>query len=190
VAEPLNFDAPPAHPGGGALLVSAADVESWIKAGVAAVAFGAALWAPVTRWRVRRRARHEADIELREAMLECARKTADVARFELIQKYGGPGDPGHLPDVWQRTRRAAVMLDDLKHARARLWRALGMPDPEADDAAQLTSEEKRVLMGLTQTMRLQARNLSPEERTAFIAEKREREFVLIPPVCKPGDNHE
>jgi hypothetical protein len=161
--------------------VSPADVESWFKAAGAAVALVLALWAPVTRWRARRRARREADSELREAVLEASRRDTDTVRWLLIQWYGDSGDPGFIVDRGQQLRRAAILLDDVEHARKRLWSALGMPDPEADDAPPLTSEEKRVLVNLRQTMRLQARELSPEKRAAFIAEQQAQELVPVPP---------
>lgn len=120
------------------------------------------------------------DAELREAMAEVARKTADAVRWQLIQDYGHIGDKGYLEHGDQKIRRAAVLLDDVEAARKRLWIALGFPDPEEPTRPTLTGEEKRALLALRQTMRLQARDMNHEDRTTFIAEQQAQELVPVP----------
>lgn len=116
------------------------------------------------------RKRRAADVELREAVLELVRRTADSERWRLIQDYGHPADRGYLADREQRARRAAVLLDDIEAGRKRLWRALGMPDPEEPQAVMLTAAQKQALLSITQTKRLEAVELSPEARAAYLAE--------------------
>ena len=138
-------------------------------------------------WWVRRRmARRVAaerrrllDAELRDALSEVARKTADTTRWILIQHYGRLGDPGFITEREQQLRRAAVLLDDVEAARRRLWLALGMPDPDEPTAPILTSEEKRVLLKLRQTIRMQACSLAPAERAQIIAERQAEELVEV-----------
>jgi hypothetical protein len=122
------------------------------------------------------------DAELRDALSEVARKTADTSRWLLIQHFGRPGEPGYLQSRDQQLRRAAVLLDDVEAARRRLWLALGMPDPAEPTGPALTSEEKRVLLQLRQTMRLQACALPPAERAQLIAEKQAEELVPVEPM--------
>ena len=151
------------------------------------MAFLAALWVPVSRWRARRRARREADIELRESMLHLARRTADAVRWRLIQDYGELGDAGFIADRDQQLRRAAVLLDDVEQARRRLWLALGFPDPEESLRPALTSHEKRALLQLRQTMRLQANAMTTDQRAEFI-EKHGQDLVPVPQdMFKPED---
>lgn len=142
---------------------------SRLKLGAAALGLVAAAWkllaGPVTAWRKRR----ADDAELREASLELTRKTADAVRFKFIQEYGSPGDPGFLATEPAKLRRSAALFADLCEARKRFWKAIGMPDPEEDSGPPLSSEEKRLLLGWRQTMRLEARDLDPEKRKALLA---------------------
>ena len=141
----------------------------------------------MARWRARRRARREADVELREAMLHLTRRTADAVRWRLIQDYGELGDPGFVADHDQQLRRAAVLLDDVEQARKRLWLALGFPDPEESLRPALTSDEKRALLQLRQTMRLQASAMTPDQRATFL-DKQGQELVPVPQdMFKPED---
>jgi len=165
------------------------DVESWAKALGAIGTALAALWVPVSRWRARLRTRREADKELREAVLEVSRRTADVTRWQLIQDYGKPGDRGYV-NQGDRARRASVLLEDVERSRKRLWLALGFPDPETPEAMRLTSDEKQALLHLKQTMRLQARALTPDERAAFIAKQQEQELVPVSGMDFPRGDRE
>jgi hypothetical protein len=110
-----------------------------------------------------------ADLELREALCESSRVHLDVDRWAL-EHYIERARPGQLVVSGdQRRAEAAVLLSRVEGARSRLWLALGFPDPAKE---QLTSDQKAVLAAIGRTLRLKAREMSPEERAVWIEQQR------------------
>lgn len=124
-------------------------------------------------WLLRRRAarakRRAVDTELREALCESSRVHLDVDRWAL-EHYLERARPGQLVVSGdQRRAEAAVLLSRVEAARSRLWLALGFPDPAQE---QLSSDDKAVLLAIGRTLRLRVRDMSPDERAAWIEQQR------------------
>ena len=91
------------------------EVESWAKAGAAVMAFLAALWVPVSRWRARRRAERErVDLALR-----AVRNLLDIAVLILRDRL--PLDAPWEPGEHELLHQLAILID----RREALYRADG-----------------------------------------------------------------
>lgn len=146
-----------------------AEVEGWLKVMAAAVALLGGAWALLARWLGRRARRRRADRELLDALADAGRVQLDVDRWNL-ELYLERARPGQfIVSPHQRRDEAAVLLDRVEKARRRLWVALGFPDPEVE---RLSPDQKAVLAEMSRTLRLRAREMSPEERAAYLDEQR------------------
>lgn len=145
------------------------EVETWLKPVATAVGLAAGAWALLARWLDRRARRRRADRELLDALADAGRVQLDVDRWSL-EDYLERARPGQLVvSPHQRRDEAAVLLDRVEKARRRLWVALGFPDPEVE---RLSPDQKAVLAEMSRTLRLRAREMSPEERAAYLEEQR------------------
>jgi len=139
-----------AHPGGGALLVSPAELEDWLKVVASAGAAVAAwfwVWAPLSRWRARRRLR-------REEQERTIRYLADAVHALLRERVRLSMPDG---DRWRpREDQLAQQAVRIYEQRNALFRADGLePPPREPDPKDrpLTEAEVIVLIRRTQAIK-------------------------------------
>lgn len=120
-------------------------------------------------WGLRRlvagRRRRRADAELLLAAAEAARVALDATR-KLLERTQ-PATLTVAPVQW--AGEAAVLRQRTDDARNRLWVALGYPDPREEP---ITADEREVLAALGRTLRLRAREMTAEERAAYLEAQR------------------
>jgi hypothetical protein len=119
------------------------------------------------RLRSKRLRRQAADAELAAASAEAIRVALDADRAVLDRLSSDPADFVQAPEDW--LRRCAVLRQRVDDSRNRLWVALGYPDPRT---VRITAEEREVLAEMSRTLRLRTREMSPEDRSAYLEEQR------------------
>lgn len=143
------------------------EIEGWIKTLAAGAGLVGGVWAILTRWLGRRARRQRADGELASAIAEALRATLDGERAILERLSSEPEELTIDPEEW--LRRCAVLRSRVDDARNRLWVALGYPDPRT---VRISPEEREVLAEMSRTLRLRAREMTPQERAAYLEEQR------------------